>query len=187
MAPRGRPRKAGNMRIDAAIAKVSCLGYETPLIRRTVNKLLKVYDGEWVFIEDDNYKVVVETLLDDQEEELKLLTYNEEDKDSSSDGAGPSNTRDDAGISDAYDVREDIVWAYLFCSSGGIILKEKSDVFSNEEKIVHHLVGFVSRVKTSHNPLGNDYRENVLMNPATTGNGRHQNVLAKASPMLEKN
>ncbi|KAI3780538.1 hypothetical protein L2E82_10520 [Cichorium intybus] len=58
----------GLTRMDAALDKVSCLGFSKPLIRRTVRNLLKVYgDDGWKLIEEDGYKVVLDVILDEQE------------------------------------------------------------------------------------------------------------------------
>ncbi|XP_043697038.1 uncharacterized protein LOC122647790 [Telopea speciosissima] len=68
MAPRGRPRKVGLKRMDAAVDSLCQFGFSPVLIRKTVKSLLKVYgDSGWVFIEEDSYKVVIENILENQE------------------------------------------------------------------------------------------------------------------------
>ncbi|XP_059666417.1 uncharacterized protein LOC132312173 [Cornus florida] len=77
MAPRGRPRKRRLTRMDAAIDAMNQLGFPKDLVRKTAKGLLKEYGGDdgWAFIEGDAYKLLIETILDQQEkreqEELK--------------------------------------------------------------------------------------------------------------------
>ncbi|KAF7815887.1 GDSL esterase/lipase [Senna tora] len=59
-------RKVGLRRIDAALDHLSAMGFPRVLVRKTVNKLLKVYDGEWVFLEEASYRVVIEAILEEQ-------------------------------------------------------------------------------------------------------------------------
>ncbi|KAL5991511.1 hypothetical protein ACLOJK_012420 [Asimina triloba] len=67
-----RPRKVGLKRIDAAIDALLPLGFSKELICETVDNLLKVYEGDsgWVFIEEASYKLVIETILEEQEKSL---------------------------------------------------------------------------------------------------------------------
>ncbi|XP_058109191.1 uncharacterized protein LOC131252593 isoform X2 [Magnolia sinica] len=83
MAPRGRSRKVGMKRIDAAIDALLPLGFSKELIRKTVDSLLKVYEGDsgWVFIEEASYKLVIESILEEQEKGLV------EEKESCEDGS----------------------------------------------------------------------------------------------------
>ncbi|KAF7830969.1 ubiquitin-binding WIYLD domain protein [Senna tora] len=67
---RGRPRKsntARNKRIDAALDAMRPYGFDEALVRQTVDELLDVYDGEWFFIEDVSYRILVDTMLDKQQ------------------------------------------------------------------------------------------------------------------------
>ncbi|KAL6639708.1 hypothetical protein ACP70R_022530 [Stipagrostis hirtigluma subsp. patula] len=66
---RPRPRR-GERRIDAAIDHLAGYGFPKPNIRKTINNLLQLYgrDG-WVFLEEGSYRVVLEKLLEDQQEE----------------------------------------------------------------------------------------------------------------------
>ncbi|KAG9453957.1 hypothetical protein H6P81_006861 [Aristolochia fimbriata] len=104
MAPRhSSSRKVGLKRIDAAIDALLPLGFKKGVIRKNVNKLLKVYEGDdgWVFIEEACYKLLIETILEEQEnEQAKTLELCEGQgkaplvSPSSSDegaGEGPSN------------------------------------------------------------------------------------------------
>ncbi|RWR78752.1 ubiquitin-binding WIYLD domain-containing protein [Cinnamomum micranthum f. kanehirae] len=67
MAPRARPKKVGLKRIDAAVDALRPLGFSKDIVHKTVNALLKVYDGNWVFIEEGSYKLLIETILEEQE------------------------------------------------------------------------------------------------------------------------
>ncbi|OIS97141.1 PREDICTED: uncharacterized protein LOC109234450 isoform X2 [Nicotiana attenuata] len=71
MAPRGRPRKRLS-RMDAAVDAMTPFGFDESLVRKTVNKLLKEYEGDegwegWAFIEDCGYKELIDAILRDQE------------------------------------------------------------------------------------------------------------------------
>lgn len=80
MAPRGRARKVGLRRIDAAIDALTPLGFSREIVCKTVNELLKVYEGDegWVFLEEASYKMVIETILNNQEEEEAQARREEE-------------------------------------------------------------------------------------------------------------
>ncbi|XP_057981692.1 uncharacterized protein LOC131166994 isoform X2 [Malania oleifera] len=68
MAPRGRHRKVGLTRMDAALDAMIPYGFSKELIRRTVKELLKVYGAEgWIFIEDGSYNLLIETILQKQD------------------------------------------------------------------------------------------------------------------------
>ncbi|PKA52010.1 hypothetical protein AXF42_Ash008239 [Apostasia shenzhenica] len=58
-------------RMDAAVAALTPLGFSKPMIRRTVRNLLKIYDDDaaWCFVEEANYKLVIETIVEGQENE----------------------------------------------------------------------------------------------------------------------
>ncbi|KAF5180028.1 hypothetical protein FRX31_030382 [Thalictrum thalictroides] len=107
MAPRRRPRKVGQSRMDAAIDALTPMGYSKNLIQRKVNALLKVYDGEWRFIEESAYQVLIDAILEEQEQEY-TNKKNEamEDGDSASDSDEYSNAHNDAEPSNAHDVAE---------------------------------------------------------------------------------
>ncbi|CAD5180233.1 uncharacterized protein LOC103990200 [Musa acuminata AAA Group] len=72
MAPR-RQKKVGMMRIDAAIDALLPYGFSKETICSTVKKLLKVYDdaAAWHIIEEDTYRLVIETILEEQEEKAR--------------------------------------------------------------------------------------------------------------------
>ncbi|XP_077238727.1 uncharacterized protein LOC143879919 isoform X2 [Tasmannia lanceolata] len=82
MAPRRRPRKIGLKRIDAAVDALLPLGFSKYQICKTVNALLKVYEGDsgWVFIEEASYKLVIEALLEEQEQGLVKKEDSSEDE-----------------------------------------------------------------------------------------------------------
>ena len=88
--------QVGLKRIDAAVDALRPLGFSKDIVHKTVNALLKVisssflqisislcvlhfvyrndgvfvlqvYDGNWVFIEEGSYKLLIETILEEQE------------------------------------------------------------------------------------------------------------------------
>ncbi|KAK9755659.1 hypothetical protein RND81_01G041300 [Saponaria officinalis] len=67
MAPRGRTKKVGLMRMDAAIDALKPMGYSREFVRRKVKELLKVYGDEgWTFIEEASYSLLLEYILEDE-------------------------------------------------------------------------------------------------------------------------
>ncbi|ONK68378.1 uncharacterized protein A4U43_C05F10800 [Asparagus officinalis] len=87
MAPRGRTKKTGLQRIDAAFDHLMPFGFSKLVISKTIKNLLKVYGGDegWVFIEEACYKVVIDTILEQQENEEKdnKMEVEREDADTS--------------------------------------------------------------------------------------------------------
>lgn len=71
MAPRGRRRRVGLKRMDAAIDALIPMGFSPDLIRQKVRNLLQVYGGDeaWPVIEEGYYKLLIESILEDQEQE----------------------------------------------------------------------------------------------------------------------
>ncbi|KAL3523957.1 hypothetical protein ACH5RR_016791 [Cinchona calisaya] len=70
MAPprNNRRRKVGLMRIDAALASMRPLGFSDDIVRKSVKDLLNVYGDEgWIFIEEASYKLLIETILEEQQ------------------------------------------------------------------------------------------------------------------------
>ncbi|XP_021770653.1 uncharacterized protein LOC110734808 isoform X2 [Chenopodium quinoa] len=68
MARRGRPRKVGLKRIDAAIDALKPMGFSPEIVRMNVDKLLKEYGEEgWPFIEEASYKLLIEYILEPPE------------------------------------------------------------------------------------------------------------------------
>ncbi|KAE8722808.1 hypothetical protein F3Y22_tig00013565pilonHSYRG00019 [Hibiscus syriacus] len=65
MAPKGRLKKRGNTRKDAAIDAMKPYGFPVKVVKETIKELLNVYgeDG-WPFIEDSSYKVLLEAILE---------------------------------------------------------------------------------------------------------------------------
>lgn len=57
--------------MDAALDAMTPYGFPNKLVRRTVDQLLKVYGGNdgWVFIEDAAYTLLINTLLEQQQQE----------------------------------------------------------------------------------------------------------------------
>ncbi|CAN1746485.1 hypothetical protein LINPERHAP1_LOCUS2806 [Linum perenne] len=72
MAPRGRQRKVGLTRRDAAIDAMLVLGFSRKMISHTIKELLQVYGGNdgWRFIEMDSYKALIDAILDKDEAEV---------------------------------------------------------------------------------------------------------------------
>ncbi|KAK1377942.1 WIYLD domain-containing protein [Heracleum sosnowskyi] len=67
---RGRPKKARETRMDAAVDAMKEMGFEEKLIKSTVKELLKVYGGSeaWPLIEDGHYNQLFEMLLEKNKE-----------------------------------------------------------------------------------------------------------------------
>nr|XP_043621356.1 probable inactive histone-lysine N-methyltransferase SUVR1 [Erigeron canadensis] len=66
MAP--KRKKPGSGRMDAALDQMSNnYGFSRPLVRKTVTKLLKLYGEEWIFIEDNGYRILIDVILEEQE------------------------------------------------------------------------------------------------------------------------
>ncbi|KAH7855090.1 hypothetical protein Vadar_021145 [Vaccinium darrowii] len=80
MAPRGRPRKRLT-RMDAAVDAMIPLGFSEKLVSAKIKRLLKEYGGDdgWPFIEADAYKLLIDTILDDQEDADAGEERNEEE------------------------------------------------------------------------------------------------------------
>ncbi|KAL3521193.1 hypothetical protein ACH5RR_019342 [Cinchona calisaya] len=74
MAPRRRPKKARNTRIDAAIdAMTKTYGFSEEIVKRVAKQLLKEYEGDqgdegWFFIEQYSYQELIDAILRDQEQ-----------------------------------------------------------------------------------------------------------------------
>ncbi|CAL9123580.1 unnamed protein product [Musa textilis] len=88
MAPR-RLKKVGMMRIDAAIDALLPYGFSKATICSTVKKLLEIYDdpAAWHVIEEDTYRLVIETILAEQEEKAREVQRAREEANASE---GPS-------------------------------------------------------------------------------------------------
>ncbi|WOL14955.1 hypothetical protein Cni_G23736 [Canna indica] len=67
------PKKQKKVRMVAAIDALVNYGFTEKIIVATIKKLLNVYgdDNVWTLIEEDNYKLVIEAILDNQEEEVR--------------------------------------------------------------------------------------------------------------------
>ncbi|XP_056161590.1 uncharacterized protein LOC115664518 isoform X1 [Syzygium oleosum] len=89
--PRGRSRQkqrnARNTRMDAALDAMRQYGFPERMVRETVRELLKVYTGEWHFIEVDAYMALIEALLEKQNQwetkEVEASTSSRKDGDTS--------------------------------------------------------------------------------------------------------
>ncbi|XP_047335518.1 high mobility group nucleosome-binding domain-containing protein 5-like [Impatiens glandulifera] len=70
MAINGPPHGSRGSRMDAAMDQMEPYGFTRTQVRKRVNELLSIYGGQkyWTFIEDNGYKVLVDSLLDEQEE-----------------------------------------------------------------------------------------------------------------------
>ncbi|KAK1311989.1 hypothetical protein QJS10_CPA07g01030 [Acorus calamus] len=135
MAPRGRPKKVGLKRIDAAIDALLPLGFSRDVITRTINSLLKVYEGDhgWVFIEEASYKLLIDTILEEQEEESAKIACNEKyesDDDrlpiSSLIGVGGTSTTKLA----VPVVHEDVGWKDISCDNYMGLMSDPTNIRS---------------------------------------------------------
>ncbi|WKA00593.1 hypothetical protein VitviT2T_018933 [Vitis vinifera] len=101
MPPRSRANKVGLKRMDAAVENMRLLGFSDELVRSTIKRLLEVYDGDagWLFIEEGSYKLLIDTILDEQENGLlkgDSLEGNARDDNDTSSAAMPSTGVEDA-------------------------------------------------------------------------------------------
>ncbi|XP_042026753.1 uncharacterized protein LOC121773897 [Salvia splendens] len=76
--PRGRPRSIKRLtRMDAAVDAMLPLGFSEAMVKKRVKKLLKEYGGDegWPFIEESAYSVLIESILenmnDDEQTQLE--------------------------------------------------------------------------------------------------------------------
>ncbi|XP_010517393.1 PREDICTED: rho GTPase-activating protein gacV-like isoform X2 [Camelina sativa] len=68
MAPRGRRKKAGLMREDAARDRMRDLGFQERVITQSIKELLEVYgEDQWFLIEDESYASLLSICLEKQE------------------------------------------------------------------------------------------------------------------------
>ncbi|CAH8384828.1 unnamed protein product [Eruca vesicaria subsp. sativa] len=79
MAPKGRKRKAGMMREDAARDAMRAYGFAERLINRCIKELLQVYGQEgWFLIEESGYLVLLNKCLEQSEEQNKKMAEEDE-------------------------------------------------------------------------------------------------------------
>ncbi|XP_057780266.1 probable inactive histone-lysine N-methyltransferase SUVR1 [Salvia miltiorrhiza] len=78
--PRGRPRilRPRLSRMDAAVDAMLPLGFPEAKVKKRVNQLLKVYGGDegWPFIEECSYKVLLDSLLEEKDDEEQVTSQN---------------------------------------------------------------------------------------------------------------
>ena len=60
--------KMKNPKVDKACYAMKALGISTWRVKPVLNKLLKLYAKHWEFIEADNYRVLVEAIIDNKKE-----------------------------------------------------------------------------------------------------------------------
>ncbi|XP_058743699.1 uncharacterized protein LOC131616387 isoform X2 [Vicia villosa] len=120
MAPKRRPVKRGESRMDAALDAMAPFGFSRKLVRRTVDQLLEVYGGNegWVFIEDAAYTLLINTLLEHQQDQDSLIEDNPEN--------GPNEALT-AG-----------------CSNGTLLLPCSNTEASDDAPIANQVVGTIS-------------------------------------------
>ncbi|KAJ4768166.1 Nucleolar histone methyltransferase-related protein [Rhynchospora pubera] len=75
-----KTKKVGLSRMDAALDHLVPLGFKKQKINNTIKSLLKEYGGDegWYFLEENNYLLVIDTIINDQnaiedEQPLPLL------------------------------------------------------------------------------------------------------------------
>ncbi|KAG7569837.1 WIYLD domain [Arabidopsis thaliana x Arabidopsis arenosa] len=74
MAPRGRRKKPGLMREDAARDRMRVFGFHERVISESIKELLEVYgEDQWFLIEDDSYGPLLAICLEKQAEKDKQL------------------------------------------------------------------------------------------------------------------
>ncbi|KAG0454221.1 hypothetical protein HPP92_025525 [Vanilla planifolia] len=62
MAPSAQVQRA-----QAAVKAMKLIGFDEGVAKKVLKKLLKVYDNNWEYIEAENYRLLADTILDDQE------------------------------------------------------------------------------------------------------------------------
>ncbi|XP_058743691.1 uncharacterized protein LOC131616387 isoform X1 [Vicia villosa] len=129
MAPKRRPVKRGESRMDAALDAMAPFGFSRKLVRRTVDQLLEVYGGNegWVFIEDAAYTLLINTLLEHQQDQDSLIEDNPEN--------GPNEALT-AG-----------------CSNGTLLLPCSNTEASDDAPIANQVVGTISAASETGNYL----------------------------------
>ncbi|PKU75873.1 Histone-lysine N-methyltransferase SUVR4 [Dendrobium catenatum] len=54
-------------RAQAAVEAMKLIGFDQAKAKAVLKKLLKVYENNWEYIEEENYRLLVDSILDDQE------------------------------------------------------------------------------------------------------------------------
>ncbi|KAK8947018.1 Histone-lysine N-methyltransferase SUVR2 [Platanthera zijinensis] len=86
------------LRAMAAVKAMKLIGFDQRTAKNALKKLLKVYESNWEYIEAENYKLLIDSILDDVNEESMDPDPNEKDEDEISrkrlkctqDDSGPS-------------------------------------------------------------------------------------------------
>ncbi|KAK6161211.1 hypothetical protein DH2020_004592 [Rehmannia glutinosa] len=65
-------------KITKACKAMKNLGYPEKTVRPVVKELLKLYEDNWMLIEEDNYRVLVEAILDSEEQKVSWLSTSDD-------------------------------------------------------------------------------------------------------------
>ncbi|KAK6161219.1 hypothetical protein DH2020_004600 [Rehmannia glutinosa] len=65
-------------KITKACKAMKNLGYPEKTVRPVVKELLKLYEDYWMLIEEDNYRVLVEAILDSEEQKVSWLSTSDD-------------------------------------------------------------------------------------------------------------
>lgn len=63
-----------NAKIDRACKAMKSMGYSEKIVRPVLKKLLKLYENNWMLIEEDSYQVLVDAILDSEEQKVSWLS-----------------------------------------------------------------------------------------------------------------
>jgi len=58
-------------RVKAALRAVKNIGFSSKDAAPVLKKLLEVYENNWEYIEENNYQVLIYSILEEQEAEVK--------------------------------------------------------------------------------------------------------------------
>ncbi|KAL8545114.1 hypothetical protein ACS0TY_005348 [Phlomoides rotata] len=65
------PSLSARARVGRAYKAMNKLGYQTTVVKPVLQELLKLYEKDWVHIENDNYQVLVDAVLDSEEQKAR--------------------------------------------------------------------------------------------------------------------
>lgn len=61
-----------NKKIAEACKSLSNFGFPEEKVKATLSRLVKLYNNEWKFIEEENYRQVIDMLMEENEEGVKV-------------------------------------------------------------------------------------------------------------------
>lgn len=64
-----------NSRVTKAIEAMKVFGYSEKVVKPVLRNLLNLYNKNWKLIEDENYSVLLESIIDSEESKVLLVCY----------------------------------------------------------------------------------------------------------------